>query len=47
MMAIANNNHEAIHSLLKTGSDLSIKNKYGLNALDKAKDKPNIQKFLL
>lgn len=46
MIAVANQNHEAIHSLLKNGSDPSIKNKYGVSAYDKASSTPNIQEFL-
>lgn len=46
MMAVANQNHEAIHSLLRNGSDLAAKNKYGLTAIDKANDNPSIAKFL-
>ena len=46
MIAVANQNHEAIHSLLKNGSDPSIKNNYGVTANDKASSNPNIQQFI-
>jgi ankyrin repeat protein len=46
MIAVANQNHEAIHSLLRNGCDLSIKNNYGMNAFDKASSTPSIQQFL-
>jgi len=43
MLAISHNNHEAIHSLLKNGSDPFIKNKYGFNSFDKANSSPSIK----
>lgn len=46
MIAVVNQNHEAIHSLLRNGTDLSIKNNYGMTAFDKAYNNPNIQQFL-
>jgi hypothetical protein len=46
MHAVANLNHEAIHSLLRNGSDVSAKNNFGVTAIDKASDKPSILQFL-
>lgn len=42
--AIVNENHEAIHSLVKNGSNPSIPNKYGFSPLDKASK--NIANFI-
>lgn len=44
--AIVNENHEAIHSLIKNGSDPHLKNKYGFSPLDKASNNPNIIRFI-
>ena len=45
-LAIINQNHEAIHSLLKNGSNPNIRNNYGLSALDKASTSPSILDFM-
>jgi len=44
--AIINENHEAIHSLIKNGSDPNLKNNYGFSPLDKASNNPNITSFI-
>lgn len=46
MLAVVNHNHEAIHSLLRNGSQLELKNNYGQTAVDKAIDNPSIRDFL-
>lgn len=46
MIAVANQNHEAIHSLLRNGCDMAIKNRFGMTAIDKAAGNPNIQQFV-
>jgi ankyrin repeat protein len=46
MLAVSNQNREAIHSLLRNGSDLSIKNKYGFTVMDKAANIPSILEFI-
>lgn len=46
MLAVSNQNREAIHSLLRNGSDLSIKNKYGYTVMDKAANIPSILDFI-
>ena len=44
--AIINQNHEAIHSLIKNGSDPNQKNNYGVSAKDKALNYPHILNFI-
>jgi ankyrin repeat protein len=46
MLAVSNQNREAMHSLLRNGSDLSIKNKYGFTVMDKAVNIPSILEFI-
>jgi ankyrin repeat protein len=46
MLAINNQNHESIHSLLKNGCDQTIPNKYGLTPKDKVINYPSILQFL-
>lgn len=46
MLAISYQNHEAIHSLMKNGADPSVKNNYGVTALNKSSNFPNIMQFL-
>ena len=43
-IAVTNHNHEAIHSLMRNGSDPQIKNNYGFSAVDKAD--PSIKEFI-
>ena len=43
ILAVTNNNHEAIHSLIKNGGNPTLKNNYGLNAFDKATNNPSIK----
>jgi hypothetical protein len=45
-IAVTNQNHEAIHSLMRNGSNPNVPNKYGLTALDKAINNPSIQTFI-